>query len=254
MVQAILAGRKTQTRRIIKPKYSNTDIMWREDKYGKYLIERQNDAPEPVRIKKEDGTETVQHHLVGYREIPKKYSIGEILWVREEHYSWGCWEDATGQLTRTGKQKRRFTAKDKTILYPDTFGNNVQVCRNELGWHKRIARFMPKRASRIWLEITDIRVERVQEISEEDAKAEGVEPNCDDHTKCPSPYCKEKGCQGEGQYIHYMRDLDGFPAYSAKESFESLWQKINGPESWEANPFCWAISFKALSTTGKPNP
>jgi hypothetical protein len=76
---------------------------------------------------------------------------------------------------------------------------------HHVGWYKRLARFMPKAAARIWLEVTDIRVDRLQEIK------------------------------------HYLK-----PKYgpSSIHSFETLWTKINGPESWKANPWVWVVSFK----------
>lgn len=71
---------------------------------------------------------------------------------------------------------------------------------------------MPKWAARLWLEITEIRVERLQDISVTDCKAEGV----------------KIGGEEEGHDFHYM----------------ILWESINGPGSWDANPFVWAITFK----------
>ena len=84
---------------------------------------------------------------------------------------------------------------------------------------------MPKAVARIWLEIEEVKVERLQDISEEDAKAEGVSPDlATDHPK--------------GVY------------YTA---FSDLWSKINGNGSWISNPWVWVIKFKVLSTTGKPS-
>lgn len=77
---------------------------------------------------------------------------------------------------------------------------------------------MPKEASRIWLEITGIRVERVQDISEGDAIAEGIDLN---------------KCSG---------DWESPPSWV----FEELWKSINGEESWEANPWVWKVEFKKV--------
>jgi hypothetical protein len=76
------------------------------------------------------------------------------------------------------------------------------------GLRKRPSISLPRRGSRILLEITDVRVQRLQEISEEDARAEG--------------------------------------AQSYRSGFQSLWQSINGPGSWHANPWVWAIIFRRL--------
>lgn len=94
---------------------------------------------------------------------------------------------------------------------------------------------MPKAAARIWLEITDISVERLQDISKEDAIAEGIEPVADG-------------------YKNYMPKLSGTSQFcwpTAYHSFQSLWESINGAESWDLNPWLWVVKFKVLSTTGK---
>lgn len=95
---------------------------------------------------------------------------------------------------------------------------------------------MPKAAARIWLEITDIRVERLQDISEEDALAEGVEPMAD----------------GYRNYLPKLSPTAGFRWPTAYHSFQSLWESINGAESWDLNPWLWVVKFKVLSTTGHP--
>ncbi len=82
-------------------------------------------------------------------------------------------------------------------------------------WRLKLGRFMPRWASRLTLEITDIRVDRLQEISEADAMAEGI----------PAPG-REHAC-----------DI-------ARQKYRDLWSTINGPESWAANPWVWALSLK----------
>jgi len=87
--------------------------------------------------------------------------------------------------------------------------------------------FMPRAASRITLEITDVRVERLKDISEADAKAEG---------------CEQVGVETG------VVDVNGNPqeigSYAA--GYYDLWETINGPGSWDANPWVWAISFKRI--------
>lgn len=84
---------------------------------------------------------------------------------------------------------------------------------------------MPRWASRITLHITSVRVERLQEISEEDARAEGVEPT----------NRKWKSYSGPGRFRR-----------SAIQSYRSLWEAINGPNSWAPNPWVWVIEFEAI--------
>jgi hypothetical protein len=92
---------------------------------------------------------------------------------------------------------------------------------------------MPKEAARIWLEVTEVRVERLHDITEEDAIAEGVE-------------------KLNNWWKDYTSDQDAYDMQTAMCSFDSLWKKINGEESWNENPWVWVVSFKVLSTTGKP--
>jgi hypothetical protein len=91
------------------------------------------------------------------------------------------------------------------------------------GAHCKVGRwtpsiYMPRWASRITLEITDVRVERLNDISEEDAKAEGA------------PKAKE----------------DHVPFHSRRMGFEILWESINGPGSWDENPWVWVVEFKKM--------
>jgi hypothetical protein len=85
--------------------------------------------------------------------------------------------------------------------------------------------FMPRWASRITLEITEVRVERLQSISEEDAKAEGCEP---------------LAIEGDGIDL----DSEGIPTFT--NGYRDLWDSINGKGSWDANPWVFAISFRVL--------
>jgi hypothetical protein len=96
---------------------------------------------------------------------------------------------------------------------------------------------MPKEAARIWLEILDVKCDRIQSITEEEAKAEGVETK---ETKLgPSYWDYETGfCNG---------------LYNAKDSYRTLWKQRHGPDSWNNNDFAFSCNFKVLSTTGKPS-
>ena len=95
---------------------------------------------------------------------------------------------------------------------------------------------MPKELARIWLEITDIRVERLQDISEEDCLAEGV--NRIDHGREGNFYSAFRNEQHPKNWI----DPD--------DAFRELWESMYS--GWDANPWVWAIDFKVLSTTGRP--
>lgn len=88
---------------------------------------------------------------------------------------------------------------------------------------------MPRRASRITLEITGVRVERLQDISEVDARAEGIDYD-----------------PGEGGVFH-VRSLAGCCSDTAAGSYRKLWEQINGPESWASNPWVWAVDFRRIA-------
>ena len=92
---------------------------------------------------------------------------------------------------------------------------------------------MPKEACRLFLKITSIKVERLQDISEEDAIAEGV-------LSIPA---KSFGKEFRA-YVDYLASGSYYPI--SEFSFESLWQSINGEESWNANPFVWIITFEKI--------
>lgn len=244
MVQAILDGRKTQTRRIAAVPvgdHHGTDIMdWHLSKHpyqenGKWLYSVQTD---------------VDDHAT-FELKPKYGQSGDLLWVRE---TWGV--GSRPDPFQGSVEGIEFKADGKYIddieslplhFYDDfEFGNY-----DKSGWRPSI--HMPKAISRIWLQATDVRVERLQGITEQDAIAEGVKPaHCESNENCPSLLCKS-GCTAIGEWWNYLDpNGEGFPAYTAKESFETLWQSINGTDSWAANPWVWVISFKVLNTTGMP--
>src|SRR5690606_21854458 len=102
---------------------------------------------------------------------------------------------------------------------------------------------MPKVAARIWLMVEEIRVERLQEISEEDAIAEGA-----------------KGYMNINDLNILSKAFKEFPDYNLPTPFQehqfgylSIWVQINGPESWLQNPWVWVVKFRVLSKTGRPS-
>lgn len=186
MVKAIIDGRKTQTRRIVKPQpYSNLDD-WFYNK-GRCVYGLPN------------GSE-ICTELLGIWDVCPYGKTGDFLWVRE-------------------------TFKTvETYLEPDFFGKYLYRAMGDTPDKWKPSLFMPKEAARIWLEIVDIKIERLHDIAEGDAVKEGINLN---------------NCSGDWKH-------------TPVQEFELLWEKINGIESWNENPFVWAISFKVLSKTGKP--
>ncbi|MNE10030.1 hypothetical protein D3C80_1027260 [compost metagenome] len=141
--------------------------------------------------------------------------VGDILWVRETWNNWG--------------------AKEVPFVYRAT---DLRSCGHN--WKPSI--HMPKKAARIWLQITDLRVEHLHDISEHDAITEGIEIKKD----CDGDIYKDYEAKTE------VSDFGDTYYTNPVLSFKSLWVKINGKESWISNPWVWVIKFKVLSTTGKP--
>jgi hypothetical protein len=141
---------------------------------------------------------------------------GDRLWVRE---SWAR-DDEDGQ-----------------VMYRADIGRDVCADAWEQGRIEGVPRYkwkpsihMPRWASRILLEVTSVRVERLQDISESDALAEGVTPKW------------EPGCSGR-----LMDAFGGFSFRPAASAYAELWEQINGPGSWDTNPWVWVIEFKRVT-------
>ena len=192
MVRAILDGRKTQTRRIVKPQ------------------------PEPGKVKSPD--------------ISCPYgTIKDRLWVRETF----SYYRAFGEKLADNPPVIYRADEDNCGQFPVFLDNQIVYVNQRDLWKPSI--YMPRKASRINLEITNIRVEKLQNITEEDAINEGVE------IFPPDSHCGEL-------YKNYNKKEGGDKRkfIFARDSFKSLWQSINGPESWDKNPLVWAIEFKVL--------
>jgi hypothetical protein len=176
MVQAILEGRKTQTRRVVKPQPRNG------------TEERFYNEEQPT-------------YLCPYGQP------GDILWVLE---SWT-------PIVNAGQ--------DGFNLYGYKTDALVGV-----KWKPSI--YMPFAAARIFLRIKAVRVERLQDITEEDAIYEGIGRFTKDNTI-------------------YKYGIDGLPWVIMERkpslAFARLWQSINGPESWAANPWVWVLEFQRVS-------
>lgn len=217
MVQAILDGKKLVTRRAVKYKYSNTEIKMRTDKYGTRLIEIQRDIEGETYGRNQDGTSW--HKLRPYIEKYAPYQPGDILYVRETWFYEQHMENLEQEEPDlpSGRYSRRYIYRADNPEYPVDMG----VGGN--GWEPSI--HMPKEAARIWLRVTDVRVERLQDITEEQAEAEGLKDDVE--------YCKGK---------------------TARAHFIDLWNStIKKSEisryGWDANPWVWVIEFERC---GKP--
>ena len=209
MVRAILDGRKTVTRRIVKP-VGNDDAFVLLDHGKGFWPYRSDDGESSITA---DGNETP--HSCPYGRS------GDRLWVREAFHGYH-WDKPRAVYRADGERQRVRT----------------QIESYEVGhWTPSI--HMPRWASRITLEIVSVRVERLQNISEEDAIAEGV--YCE-NVIVSSYYANGHHEVGECRYFFHGGPDEGFE--SAVDAYTALWDSINGEGSWEKNPWVWVIEFK----------
>ena len=190
---------------------------------------------------------------------------GDRLWVRETFFAFGRWE--TRFDAKKGRDAWHFV--DMTVECGHGYHYAVGDACTIVGakgpggatpmWWKRPAIFMPRAASRILLEITDVRVERLQAISEDDAKAEGCERLQDDEPGYVERYepdwkiCPQ--CGGTRLYTAFGANLGAQPDTDCTrcdtyaKRYRHLWDSINGSRpgmSWADNPFVWAVGFRRI--------
>ncbi|MGU9358583.1 hypothetical protein ACV3Z2_14375 [Clostridium perfringens] len=156
MVRAILDGKKTCTRRLIKNKYANADIRFWGHKGKQILVYAQNDVPEPKH--NSDGTTT--YKLGWMEEIEKPFKVGDILYVRE------TWANT---WTPDGEVGFVYKADGEPKDFP--YWGNAKQGKHEV-WMPSI--HMPKEAARIFLKVTSIRAERLKDITDQGCYQEGI--------------------------------------------------------------------------------
>lgn len=208
MVRALLAGTKTQTRRLVKPQ--PVAVNPRECRLP--ALHRDGDCVWPDK----DGGTTISckpHGPDGWAAENSPYGQpGDRLWVRES------WAPNTGSAGG--------------FLYRADHGGAASFNRMDLKtgvWTHATSRWwpsihMPRTASRLTLEITGVRVERLQDIHPADALQEGLEQCTDLPYRWDHPVCLQ----------------------TAVKLYSELWEQINGPGSWDANPWVWVIDFKRI--------
>ncbi|ASL89065.1 hypothetical protein BVG97_16250 [Serratia marcescens] len=226
MVRAILDGRKTQTRRAISDRQL-------------HLIDVASQVGECYPLESGIDHSNSQSY---YREHCPFGQVGDRLWVRETFAVLGnedgCPIDWNGNLIKGDEKQAARIYKASCWQEPGNYGLwsiPDRETQYEGTWRPSI--HMSRWASRIMLEITAVRVERLNDISVDDAKAEGVRALENNFGNGPA-YCD-----------YLLPNLDDTAEWynRASDSFKSLWKSIYGEESWRANPWVWVIEFKQVS-------
>ena len=234
MVRAILEGRKTQTRRIVKtrippdaPRSIGAHSLDADDGGGFGFFDDNGDV-----------------HRAPYQP-------GDLLWVREScdllKY---CDSDDIHYPTHNGVVSQSITrwipadlVDDELIKqYPMVIykGQQKPDLPNDLKYHPTPSIHMPRWASRITLKVTSVRVERLNEITEDDAKAEGASW---------TDYGKNRYGQQQRGWSHRGAKHSDQCLLTAKTSFWNLWESVYGEGSWSANPWVWVIEFEQLESS-----
>jgi hypothetical protein len=195
MIRALLDGRKTQTRRVVKMKDGLEHYAATGDLVNYYGGRRLGMSFE--------GTTLVQ---------PIPYAPGDRLWVREGH--------AFGWPLAPGENLPRNEGPDHAVTYRadghTPFGGGK--------WRSPI--HMPRWASRLTLVVTDVRVQRLQEITGEDCIAEGVQcETCAASWSVGRSACNQRGC------------------FEIRQNFRHLWNSLHGPDAWDQNQWVVALTF-----------
>jgi hypothetical protein len=217
MVRAILDGRKSQTRRAIKPQPRSTFL-------GPQVFQ-------PV-VSNQSGLALPGPEQFGIFDTWGEWSTkcpygqpGDQLWVRET--TW--YRKTDGITTYADGSMRTHPSAIVGNFYAqaDDFENWPKIAKS-FGFKSVPSIHMPRWASRITLEVTGVRVERLNDISREDSIAEGIEPSGGERNS----------------WKDYIEQAQGL--VNPINSFCSLWRMINGPGSWTANPWVWVVEFKRV--------
>ena len=266
MVRALLAGRKNQTRFILAPGTSlfngspwsrtakaqtwNWDDAWVDPgpspagNAGPYL-------KLPWLSGDNDGFQDTVHRVYPI------WQPGDRAWCREA-WRFDSMNDATSPSAFVrGLNEQGMSGPNGLVRFEadqrDAWGDEYTLPVGRL----REARHLPRQLSRLTLVVTEVRVQRVQEISEADAIAEGCVAR-----PFPGPWWQGYRRREDGELMHQQVVGDDPPAWmiephkmkhaahldrSARDDFRSVWMQINGAESWEANPWVWCVSFRRVT-------
>jgi hypothetical protein len=216
MVRAILDGRKTVTRRIVKERSPHWVVDERGDGTPWLMVAR-------------DSVRGASIYDDAWLPAACPYGApGDHLWVRE---TWGVAHEHADTITHSAAlEDARRQMPWAAIVYADETHTKPKKWRPSI--------HMPRWASRILLDVTAVRVERLQAISEEDARAEGVKASD------AAAVFQRVGTSTHGlPHVRQVKDLEN----TARGAFACLWDSINGERApWASDPHVWVVSFKLV--------
>lgn len=213
MVRALLDGRKTQTRRVLKLPTNGIYEHPMMDGWVPSTVGGKGVYLDPLMTEPAPERVCIWHQTTG-TTIVAPYAPGDRLYVMETH---ALVTSSAYRMSEGVAQSVNPEDAGRACVYHEGFNR----CNGGFRW--RLPILMPRWASRLTLIVTDVRVQRLQEISEEDAMAEGV-----------APLMTESGFSPSGM---------PFSKWSWRDGFRALWNSLHGPEAWDANPWVAAVSF-----------
>lgn len=243
MVRAILDGRKTQTRRIMKVQPSDGF----HPTHNGYGLDLNAHWYTPGVVDKNGYLQPAKKDVFGVADENEGYTcpfgaVGDRIWVRE---TWGV---VSHELDEDGRIQPWSPDRPATAIHEMPFGNGyysghaIYAADGDFTWGDddgyedgrtcwKPSIHMPRAACRILLEVTGVRVERLNDISETDAESEGI----DMEALYDSQDCYD--CIAD-------HNMTGRPTVTG--AFKYLWESIYGDESWKVNPWVWVIEFKVV--------
>lgn len=233
MVNAILAGKKNVTRRIVK--FPLRRLVAKDRRSSGVL------SPDGAHLESTDnpGQLDLQTYIAdGATDLCPYGQAGTTLWLKEAFYAFGRWE--AHPRKKSDRDDWRFidmtleSGRDYRFCEPEDYVKSSRAQPTPTWW-LRPSLFMPRRASRVDLEVTEVRIERLRDITDEQARAEGFSPMHDGvHT----------------YFVNHLPRPSSGMSVTAVIAFALYWQRLHGNESWNENPWVWVVSFRRRD---KPN-
>lgn len=229
MVRALIAGTKTQTRRIARLPEPSAPILdfvkvGTETATGRSVYEMKDKHGAAVTIR-------AGKHCLEYHFTPP-IAVCDRLWVREHWNS---------DVRNNGIAPRDIEPDEPVWFMADAGATNASAWSVRSSQHRQ-AMHMPRWASRLTLIVTDVRVERLQDISETDAIAEGIEPVYDERSPGQTLWKDYECYPDKTSHAHAV-----VPFVLPSRSYCSLWEEINGHGSWIDNPWVIAYTFEVIA-------